>query len=308
MIGLIARRMLAAVPTLLVVMVATFALTRAAPGGPFDLERGLDPAIKAHLVRLYGLDLPLPEQFVRYVWSLMRGDFGPSLHWRDFSVNALIARALPISAALGGAALALALVCGLALGVLAAERGRLARPAAAFVALLTLVGLAVPTFVVVPVLQLVFGLLLHVLPVGGWTDEGWRVAVLPVAALALPQTAVIARLVQVAQAETLAKPHIRTLQAFGLPRGHVRMRALRGALLPLVSYLGPAAVGLLTGSVVVETIFGIPGLGRYFVDGALARDYTLVMATVVVVAVATLAFNLLADLLYGALDPRIRHG
>ena len=306
MIGLVARRLGAAIPTLFLVLAAAFALMRLAPGGPFDLERGLDPAIKANLVRLYGLDLPLPDQFARYIGSLLRGDLGPSLHWRDFSVNDLFARALPISLGLGSAALILALACGTALGVLGAERGPFARVAAALVALLSFVGLAVPTFVVVPLLQLVFGLILHWLPVGGWTDAGWRAVVLPIVALALPQTAAIARLVQASMRETLGEPHIRTLQAFGLPHGHVRARALRGALLPLVSYLGPAAAGLLTGSVVVETIFGIPGLGRYFVDGALARDYTLVMATVIVVALATLAFNLLADLLYGLLDPRIR--
>ncbi len=304
LLRLILTRLAAAVPTLLAVVTLSFVLMRLAPGGPFDAERAVDPAILANLRRIYRLDLPLPQQFGLYLWSLAHGDFGPSTHWRDFSVNDLIGGALPISVRIGAEALVVALVAGLALGVAGAlwRRG----PAAAGVAALSLFGLAVPIFVVAPLLQVVFGLALRWLPVGGWDGGAPSHQVLPVLTLALPQAAIVARLSEAAMREALAAPHIRTLHAFGLPGSHVNAHALRGALLPVLSYLGPAAAALLTGSVVVETIFGIPGIGRYFVDGALSRDYPLVMAVVVIVGAATIVFNLVVDLLYGVVDPRVR--
>ncbi len=304
MLRLILTRLLAAVPTLLAVVTLSFLLMRLAPGGPFDAERAVDPAILANLRRIYRLDLPLPQQFGLYLWSLAHGDFGPSTHWRDFSVNELLGDALPISIQLGAEALGLALVAGLALGLAGAVwRGGVA---AASVAALSTGGLAVPIFVVAPLLQLAFGVGLRWLPVGGWGGGAPAHQVLPVLTLALPQVAIVARISEAAMREALAAPHIRTLHAFGLPAAHVNAHALRGALLPVLSYLGPAAAALLTGSVVVETIFGIPGIGRYFVDGALSRDYTLVMAVVIVVGVAIVVFNLAVDLLYGVVDPRVR--
>ncbi len=301
---LILTRLLAAVPTLFAVVALSFFLMRLAPGGPFDAERALDPAIRANLDRAYGLDQPLPRQFAAYLWHLAHGDLGPSTHWRDFTVNDLFARALPISMRLGAEALALAVVVGVGLGLAGSGGG----PAAAIVATLALAGLAVPNFVVGPLLQLWLGLSLRWLPVGGWDGGAPAHQVLPVLVLALPQVAIVARLTQAAMGDALAAPHIRTLRAFGLPPAHVALHALRGAALPVISYLGPAAAGLLTGSIVVETIFGIPGIGRAFVDGALSRDYTLTMATVIVVGTAIVAFNLLVDLAYGLLDPRVRHG
>jgi oligopeptide transport system permease protein len=305
MLRLILTRLAAAVPTLLAVVALSFLLMRLAPGGPFDAERALDPTIEANLRHLYHLDRPIPEQFGFYLWSLLHGDLGPSTHWRDFSVNDLFARALPISLRIGAQAILLALVVGLALGISGAvwRRGFVARAIEA----LSLFGLAVPIFVVAPLLQLAFGLGLRWLPVGGWGDGAPENQVLPVLTLALPQIAIIARLTQAAMREALDAPHIRTLRAFGLPGRHINIHALRGALPPVLSYLGPAAAALLTGSIVVETIFGIPGIGRYFVDGALARDYTLVMATVIVVGVMVIAFNLFVDIAYGLLDPRVRH-
>lgn len=304
MLRLTLTRLASAVPTLLAVVVLSFLLMRLAPGGPFDAERAVDPAILANLRRIYHLDRPLPEQFGFYLWSLVHGDFGPSTHWRDFTVNELLAAALPISVRLGAEALSLALVFGLALGLAGALwRG----PAAAGVAAFSLFGLAVPIFVVAPLLQVAFGLGLRWLPVGGWGDGAPSHQVLPVLTLALPQVAIVARLSEAAMRDALAAPHIRTLRAFGLPASHINAHALRGALLPVLSYLGPAAAALLTGSVVVETIFGIPGIGRAFVDGALSRDYTLVMAVVIVVGVAIVFFNLLVDLAYGLVDPRVRH-
>ncbi len=300
-------RILASVATLLIVIALSFFLMRLAPGGPFDAERPLDPEIAKNLRHIYRLDLPLGRQFLVYLQSLAHGDFGPSLHWRDFSVNELFAHALPISMRLGAEAMFAALVIGAALGVAGAaarpswraKLGAFSVDAAAFI------GVLLPPFVIAPLLQLFFGLTLHALPVGGWNDGAWKNQVLPAATLALPQIAFIARLMQASLRDALKEPHMRTLRAFGLPPWRITAHALRAAMLPVVSYLGLAAANILTGSVVVETIFGIPGMGRYFVDGALGRDYTLVMGTVVVVAALVIFFNLLVDLAYGWLDPRI---
>jgi oligopeptide transport system permease protein len=298
-------RVVMAVPTLLIIIALAFFLMRLAPGGPFDSERTLDPEIAKNLRRVYKLDRPLLEQFWLYLQSLAHGDFGPSLHWRDFTVNQLFATALPISVALGTKAMLVAILAGTALGVVGAtSKGgvgpRVVDGAAIF-------GIVLPVFVVAPLLQLGFGLDLHVLPVGGWNGGAWQNQVLPVITLALPQIAIVARLMQAALNDALLMPHIRTLRAFGMPGYHITIHALRAAFPPVVSYLGLAAANVLTGSVVVETIFGIPGMGRYFVDGALGRDYTLVMGTVVVVAAAVLLFNLIVDLLLAWLDPRVRY-
>ncbi len=299
-------RVAAAVPTLFVILALAFLLMRVAPGGPFDAERALDPEIAANLRKIYRLDLSLLEQFWFYLTNLLHGDLGPSLHWRDFSVNELLAIALPVSMRLGAAALLLALVVGSALGLAGAASpgGLVARAVDA----VSLTGLVLPAFVIAPLLQLFFGLTLKWLPVGGWNDGALANQILPVLTLALPQVAIVAQLTQAGMRETLALPHIRTLRAFGLPAWHIQAHALRAAVLPVVSYLGLAAANILTGSVVVETIFGIPGMGRYFVDGALGRDYTLVMGTVVVVAVLVVVFDLVVDILYSWLDPRVRLG
>lgn len=296
-------RLATAIPTFLIIVTLAFFLMRLAPGGPFDAERALDPEIAQNLRRIYRLDLPLIEQFGLYLQSLAHGDLGPSLHWRDFSVSELLGHALPISAALGGKAILASLLLGTALGLAGATAPRTGAHLNQSFAIL---GLILPVFVTAPLLQLFFGLTLHTLPVGGWNDGDWRNQILPVVALALPQTAIVARLMQAALHDVLAMPHIRTLKAFGMPRSHITLHALRAAFPPVVSYLGLAAANILTGSVVVETIFGIPGMGRYFVDGALGRDYTLVMGTVVIVAAAVLSFNLIADLLLALLDPRVR--
>jgi oligopeptide transport system permease protein len=305
MLRLIVTRILSAAPTLLAVVTLSFFLMRLAPGGPFDAERALRPDIRANLDRLYGLDKPVLTQYGAYLWALAHGDFGPSTHWRDFSVDDLFARALPISMRLGAEAMALAVFVGVPLGLVgvAGRRG----VGAVAVAVLSVLGIAVPNFVVAPLLQTFFGLDLRWLPVGGWDDGAASHQILPVATLALPQIAIVAKLTAAAMREALAAPHIRTLRAFGLPGWHITLHALRGALLPVVSYLGPAAAAVLTGSIVVETIFGIPGIGRFFVNGALSRDYTLTMATVVVVGTMIVIFNLLVDIAYGLLDPRVRH-
>ncbi len=279
-------RVATAVPTFFIIIALAFFLMRLAPGGPFDTERALDPEIAKNLRRIYKLDLPLIEQFWLYLQSLAHGDLGPSLHWRDFSVAELFAKALPISASLGAKAMLLAILAGTALGLAGAMSKGAIGPRLVDAA--AIVGIVLPVFVVAPLLQLAFGLSLHILPVGGWNDGAWQNQVLPVITLALPQIAIVARLMQAALRDALAMPHIRTLRAFGMPGYHIYIHALRDASAPVVSYLGLAAANVLTGSVVVETIFGIPGIGRYFVDGALGRDYTLVMGTVIVVAAAVL--------------------
>jgi oligopeptide transport system permease protein len=304
MLPFILHRLAATIPTLLVIVTVSFFLMRLAPGGPFDLDRPLEAKVMENLARIYQLDRPLHEQYWLYLSALARGDLGPSFYYRDFSVAELLAKGLPVSIALGASAIVLAALAGTALGVIAALWQN--RAADHAVTGLATFGVTVPTFVTAPLLQILFGLTLAWLPVAGWEGGQLRNAILPVVTLALPQIAVIARLTRAAMIEALRANHIRTLRAYGLSRSTIVRHALRGAALPVVSYLGPAAAALLTGSVVVETIFGLPGVGRYFVEGALNRDYTLVMGTVVLVAVFVLLFNLLADIAYALLDPRVR--
>jgi len=300
------RRLIGAIPTLFIIVTVAFFLIRVAPGGPFHLERPLDPQVMENLLRVYHLDKPLWQQFLLYLGNLLRGDLGPSFIYRDFSVGELLANGLPVSMQLGGAALLLAFVLGTTLGTLAALYQN--RPGDYGVMAAAMIGITIPNFVMAPVLTLLFALYLDWLPAGGWGEGALANKLLPVFTLALPQIAVIARLTRGSMIEALRSNHVRTARAYGLP-GYVvvTVHALRGALLPVVSYLGPAAAALITGSVVIETIFGIPGVGRYFVQGALNRDYTLVMGTVVMIAAFVVVFNLLVDLAYALLDPRVRY-
>ena len=300
------RRLAGAIPTIFIIVTLTFFMIRLAPGGPFDLERPIDPLIMANLNRAYNLDAPLWQQYLIYLGNLLKGDLGPSFARRDFTVNDLFAAGLPVSIMLGGIALLLAAVLGTLLGTIAALRQN-SWIDYSIVGLATF-GITTPNFVVAPVLSLLFGVVLGILPAGGWSNADPAYWILPIITLALPQVAVIARLVRGATVEALRANHVRTARAYGLPtRIVVGVHALRAAMLPAVSYLGPTAAGLLTGSIVVETIFGIPGIGRYFVQGALGRDYTLVMGTVVVIAVFVVLFNLIVDLAYAWLDPRVRY-
>jgi len=301
------RRILGLLPALFVIITVSFFLVRLAPGGPFDQERALPPQIRANLDRAYGLDQPLPLQYVHYLARLAHGDFGPSFKQRDFTVSELIAAGLPVSATLGGSALLLALVLGIPLGIAAALwQGRPASDLgiAVFVAL----AVALPSFVTGPLLALVFGLYLRWLPVAGWDEGAVRYLILPVLTLGLPVAAYVARLTRGGLLEVLRANHIRTARARGLGEARILLRhGLRPALLPVVSYLGPAAAFVVTGSLVVEKVFALPGTGRYLVQGAIDRDYTLVMGMIVVYGVLTLLLNLAADLIYGWLDPRVRH-
>jgi oligopeptide transport system permease protein len=305
MIQLILRRLSVAVPTLLAVIFLSFILMRAAPGGPFDGERPLSPETRAALVKAYGLDLSLWDQFTLYLSRLAQGDFGPSLVYRDFTVTDLVAKGLPVSLTLGALALMVAIGIGVSMGLYAATRAD-ALPDK-MVSIGATILTALPTFVTAPLLVLIFGVTFGVLPVSGWNDGALRNMVLPVIALALPSAGAIAKLTRAGLATVLREDHVRTARARGLtPMTLLFRHALRPALVPVASYLGPAAAGLLTGAVVIETVFALPGLGRYFVQGALNRDYPLVLGVVTLYAGLIILFNLMADLVYGWLDPRVR--
>jgi oligopeptide transport system permease protein len=298
------QRLLTGIPTLLILIAAAFFLIRAAPGGPFDAERELPPEIEANLRQAYHLDEPLYQQFARYLAGLARGDFGPSFQYREFTVTELIWAGFPVSMRVGALAMLLAVVAGVSAGSFAALRQN--RPADHAVMAVAMTGISVPNFVTAPLLILLLAVILKWLPAGG-TGE-WRHLVMPVVTLALPQIAYIARLTRASMIEVLRSPYIRTARAQGLPLNTIVLRhALKPALLPVVSYLGPATAAVITGSVVIEQIFGLPGIGRFFVTGALNRDYTLVMGVVVFYGTLILLFNFLVDLIYGLLDPRIRH-
>ena len=304
MIGVAFRRLAAAVPTLLVLVTAAFFLMRAAPGGPFDDERVMPEEIRAQIEAAYHLDEPLWRQYLIYMGNLAQGDLGPSFRYEGRTVNELIGEGLPVSLTIGGLALALALVLGIVAGTTAAlRRGRATDH---IVMGLSMTGISIPNFVIAPLLILGFAVTLGWLPAGGWEDAGWRHLVLPVIALGLPQVAYVARLLRGSLIEVLSSDYIRTARAKGLPGRTIVLRhALRPALLPVLSYLGPAAAALITGSVVMEQIFGIPGIGRHFVQGALNRDYTLVLGLVLFYGALIIAFNFVVDVLYGVLDPRV---
>jgi len=306
------RRFLGALPTLFIIITLAFFMMRLAPGGPFDTQRHLPPEIEHNIEAAYNLDKPVAVQYLLYLDRLAHFDLGPSYKNKDFTVTQMIADGLPVSARLGLSAMLLAIAVGVTLGVVSAlNQNRLPDYSVMSIAML---GITIPTFVTAPILTLIFGVYgLHVLgfdislPVGGWEGGAIKNMILPVFVIALPQIAIIARLTRGNTIEVLRSNYVRTARAKGLP-DHliIRRHVLRAALLPLVSYLGPAIAGLLTGSLIVEQIFGLPGIGRYFVQGALNRDYTLVMGVLIYYATFIVLLNLLADILYAVLDPRVR--
>ena len=300
------RRLLGAIPTLLILIALAFFMIRVAPGGPFDAEKALLPEIEANLRAAYHMDEPLYQQFLRYVGGLLRGDFGPSFQYRDYTVTELIMAGFPVSLRLGGGAMILALLIGVTAGSIAALRQN--TRADYTVMSVSMTGISVPNFVMAPILILIFAVYLGWLPAGGLGEGSPRNLILPIISLALPQIAYIARLTRGSMIEVLRSNFIRTAKAQGLPAHKILIRhALKPALLPVVSYIGPATAAIITGSVVIEQIFGIPGLGRFFVQGALNRDYTLVMGVVVFYGVLIIAFNLIVDLAYAWLDPKVKY-
>lgn len=299
------KRLLSAIPTLFLLITFAFFLIRIAPGGPFDSERALPADIEANLEAKYHLDEALPLQYLRYLWQIARLDLGPSFHYLDWTVNDLIIQGAPVSFTLGGLALLLALAIGVPIGAWAALRQN--RAADYSVMSIAMIGISITNFVMAPLLILLFAITLGWLPAGGWAYTPSRMA-LPVLTLALPMIAYIARITRGAMIEVLRSSFIRTARAKGMPEKTILFQhALKPALLPVISYLGPAAAAILTGSVVVERIFTIPGIGSYFVQGALNRDYTLVMGVVILYGILIIFFNFMVDLIYAWLDPRIRY-
>lgn len=299
-------RLLGAIPTLLLVIVLAFLMVHAAPGGPFDDERILPADVEANIAKAYHLDEPLPQQFIRYMSGLVRGDLGPSYRYRDYTVSELIGSGFPLSLQLGALAIGLALLVGVSAGTVAAlkQDSLLDRVIMSF----AMTGISIPVFVIAPVLVLLLAVKLHWLPAGWSGTSGAARFVLPVVTLALPQIAYIARLTRASMIDVLGRDFIRTARAQGLgTRAIIRIHALKPAMLPVLSYMGPAIAAILTGSVVVEEVFGIPGLGQFFVRGALNRDYTLVLGIVIFYATLIVFLNLLVDVLYGVIDPRVRY-
>jgi oligopeptide transport system permease protein len=311
MLRFIVSRLVSALPTMLITVALAFFMMRIAPGGPFDMDRQLAPAIEANLKAAYHLDEPLPYQFVRYLGGILQGDFGPSFKYQDLTVGRLIMQGLPTSLFLAFTATILATCIGISIGLIAAWRQNSSLDYSVMTG--SMLGIVIPNFVMAPLLTLVFGVYLGVLPVGGWVrgDSGIVqpvYVILPIIALILPKLAYVSRLTRASTIEVLRSNFIRTARSKGLNERTVLTRhALKASLLPVVSYLGPATAGTIISSLVVESIFGIPGIGRYFVQGALNRDYTLVLGVVVLYAGIIILFNLIVDIIYGLLDPKVRY-
>ncbi len=305
MIPFIARRLWNGFLTLAALATLTFFVMRLTPGGPFSRNRKISPEVQANIEAAFHLDEPVWQQFGRYLWGLLRLDLGPSTRHRDYSVNDLIASGLPYSLTIGFWAILIAALVGIALGLAGALRRNGVTDYVA--GTVGVIGIAIPIFIIGPLMQLYFSLHLGWLPVGGW-NNGWRSVVLPVVVLALPNIAYISRLTRSSLIETLRENHVRTARAKGIGPWRVLWgHAMTGALLPVIAYLGPAAAALITGSILIETMFAVPGVGRHFVDAALNRDYPLVMGITITYGAFLIVFNILTDLLRGWLDPRVRH-
>ncbi|MDX2428302.1 MAG: oligopeptide ABC transporter permease OppB [Xanthomonadales bacterium] len=298
-------RLAGLIPTLLIMITVAFFLMRVAPGGPFDSEKLLPPDIEANLSARYHMDEPLLQQYFRYLSQVAVLDFGPSIQYKDWTVNELIGQGMQVSLTIGLAAMVLAFVFGTFLGITAALRKN-TRVDYSLMGV-AMLGISIPNFVIAPILILLLAVYAGWLPAGGWD---WSIAsmVLPVVTLSLPVTAYIARLTRASMIEVMHSNFIRSARAKGLPESQViRRHALRPALLPVISFLGPATAGMISGSVVIERIFSIPGLGSYFVQGALNRDYTLVMGVVIFYGVLIITLNFIVDMIYAWLDPKVRY-
>ena len=300
------RRVLATLPTMLVVITVCYVLLHLTPGGPFDTERKVSEAVLANLNAKYHLDLPLWQQYLYYLKGLLQGDLGASFRYADLSVNDLVADALPVSLFIGGGSLVLSLLIGVTLGIVAALRHN--SMIDHFVMLIGNLGSAFPSFVIGPVLILIFAIGLKMFPAGGWNDFQLRYAVLPMALLTFINVSTIGRVMRGSLLEVMHSNFIRTARAKGLPTRVVVLRhALKPALLPVVSVVGPLAISSITAALVTETVFALPGLGKLIVNGAGNRDYTLVLGLVVLITVLAVMLNLLVDLAYAWLDPKIRY-
>jgi oligopeptide transport system permease protein len=300
----IVGRLLQAIPVIFIVITATFFLVRAAPGGPFDAEKAVIPEVKQALERQYRLDLPLHEQYFAYLKDLAQGDLGPSFKYPGRTINELIESGLPATAELGAYALLIAIFIGSLAGISAALRPNTLQD---YIPMsFAMIGICMPTFLLGPLLVLVFGIQLDWLPVSGWGDiPGDKI--LPSITLGAAYAAYVARLSRAGMLDVLSQDYIRTARAKGLPEWQVVLKhGLRGGMLPVITFLGPAFAGLLAGSFVVETIFQIPGLGRFYVQAAFNRDYTMILGTTVFLSTLIVLFNLLSDIVAAWLNPRLR--
>ncbi len=306
MLKFIIKRFAVAVPTLLVLITISFFLMQTAPGSPFTGERNLPPEILKNIEAKYHLDKPLYEQYFLYLGNLVRGDLGPSFKYRDYSVNDLLEQSFPVSLKIGSVAFVFTVLVGVTIGTLAALKQNTVLDY--IIMALAMTGVVLPSFVIAPLLVLIFSITLQWLPAGGWNGGAWEYMVLPVTAMAIMYMASIARIQRSSMIEVLNSNYIRTARAKGLPWRVIILRhALRPSLLPIVSYLGPAFVGIITGSVVVETVFGLPGIGQHFVNGALNRDYSLVLGLTIIIGALTILFTAIVDILYAVIDPKIRY-
>lgn len=305
----IIKRLIGMIPTLLVIVTLSFFIVRIAPGGPFDGERALPEVIKKNIEAKYHMDEPLIQQYGRYLFDVIRGDLGPSYKYKDHDVNSLIFNSLPNSIILGVMAMTVALTFGISLGILAALKQNTILDYIPMA--LAALGLSIPLFVVGPVLQYVFAIRLKILPTSGWFmdgEAGFKTAILPVIALSFAYYADVARLTRSSMLETLRSDYIRTAKAKGMKNSTIIVKhAMKGAMLPIVSYLGPAFAGIITGSIVVEQVFRVPGLGKFFVQSSFNRDYTLIVGVVIVYSTILVIMNFLVDIVYSLLDPRITY-
>lgn len=306
MLRFIAKRVLEAIPTLFILITVSFFLMRFAPGNPFTAEIAMTPEVMANIEAKYGFNKPVHVQYFNYLGSLLQGDLGPSFKYKDFSVNELVAQALPVSVKIGLFAFIVAVTFGVCLGTIAALRQNTWLDYTIMTS--AMAGVVIPSFVLAPLLVLIFAIWLDWLPAGGWHNGAARYVILPVLGMSLYYIASISRIMRGSMIEVLSSNFIRTAKAKGLSMPYVVVRhALRPAILPVLSYLGPALVGIITGSVVIETIFGLPGIGQLFVNGALNRDYSMVLGLTILVGALTITFNAIVDILYAVVDPKIRY-
>ncbi|HIF9450841.1 TPA: oligopeptide ABC transporter permease OppB [Photobacterium damselae] len=306
MIKFIAKRIFEAIPTLLVLITISFFLMRFAPGTPFSSDRPLPPEVMANIEAKYGLDKPVFEQYTTYLGNIVQGDFGPSFKYKDFTVNELVADAFPVSAKIGIAAFIFAVVMGVTVGTIAALKHN--TWVDYLVMSTAMAGVVMPSFILAPVLIYIFSISMGWLPAGGWNDGSWQYMILPMFGMALLYVATFARITRGSMIETLNSNFIRTARAKGLSYPYIIIKhALKPALLPVVSYMGPAFVGIITGSVVIETIFGLPGIGKLFVNAAFNRDYSLVLGVTILIGTLTIVFNAIVDIVLAYIDPKIRY-
>jgi oligopeptide transport system permease protein len=306
MLKFILKRILEAIPTMLVLITVSFFLMRFAPGSPFSSERTLPPQVMANINAKYGLDKPVLEQYTTYLTNVIQGDLGPSFKYKDFTVNELVASALPVSAKIGAFAFVFALVFGVSVGTIAALNQNTWLDYS--IMSTAMIGVVLPSFVLAPALIYLFSIDLGWFPAGGWLDGSLKYMVLPVLGMSMLYVATFARITRGSMIETMNSNFIRTARSKGLSFPYIVMKhALKPAMLPVVSYMGPAFVGIITGSVVIETIFGLPGIGKLFVNAAFNRDYSLVMGVTILIGFLFILFNAVVDILLAYVDPKIRY-